>query len=227
MSLLVLVLIWHICALTLFVSEITISLAHIISSASGSTPSTPNCSAIFPAFIAPLDTDFSSQCDDTKVPKESAFIIASLIIFAFTTGIPSSEKAIAPAFFISSKSTNSSPFSPLETEEYGRILHNPTSFPFLIISCKIIALSGVGFVFGIGQIVVKPPLTALLAPVSIVSLCSKPGSLKWQCISIIPGIIYKLVQSITLSAESVISFAIFFTLSSSTKISYLSNMLDL
>ena len=65
---------------------------------------------------AALDTDFSSQCDDTNVPSLSAFMIASLIILAFTTGIPSSEKATAPAFFNSSKSTNSSPFSPLETD---------------------------------------------------------------------------------------------------------------
>ena len=48
---------------------ITISLAAIISSASGNTPSTPNSSATFPAFIAPADTDFSSQCSDVKEDK--------------------------------------------------------------------------------------------------------------------------------------------------------------
>ena len=48
----------------------------------------------------------------------------------------------------------------------------------LIMNFKVSTLSGVGFVFGIGQIVVKPPFTALFEPVSIVSLCSPPGSLK-------------------------------------------------
>ena len=88
----------------------------MISSASGSTPSTPNFSAIFPAFIAPFATVFSSQCDATNVPNLSASKMACLIILLFTTGIPSSENAIAPAFFSSSKSTNSSPFSPLVTD---------------------------------------------------------------------------------------------------------------
>ena len=91
-----------------------------------------------------------------------------------------------------------------------------------MIFCKIIALSGVGFVFGIGQIVVKPPATALSLPVLIVSLCSNPGSLKWQCISIIPGMIFKLVQSMILSAFSLISFSIFMILSFSIKMSFFS-----
>ena len=116
-------------------------------------------------------------------------IIAFLIILAFSTGIPSSEKAIAPAFFSSLKSTSSSPFSPFVTLANGNTLHRFTLFASSIILDKTIVLSGVGFVFGIGQIVVNPPLTALFDPVSIVSLCSNPGSLKWQCISIIPGII--------------------------------------
>ena len=224
MSLVVFVLIWHICPLTLFVSEITISLAAIISSASGNTPCTPNSSATLPALIAPADTDFSSQCDATNVPNLSTSIIASLIILLFTTGIPSSENAIAPAFFNSSKFTNSSPFSPLLTDAYGKILHKFTLLASCIIFCNVSTLSGVGFVFGIGHIVVNPPATALFEPVSIVSLCSPPGSLKWQCISIIPGIIYNSVQSISLSTFSSISFSTLSILSFSISISYFSSI---
>ena len=40
-------------------------------------------------------------------------------------------------------------------------------------------VSGTGLVFGIAQIVVNPPLAAAFVPVSIVSLCSPPGSRKW------------------------------------------------
>ena len=47
---------------------------------------------------------------------------------------------------------------------------------------------------------VNPPLTALRLPDSIVSLCSKPGSRKWQCISTRPGITYFPLASIILSA---------------------------
>ena len=105
-----------------FVSAIIASLAAIISSASGKTPSTPNWSAIGPAFIAPLATDFSSQCADVNEPTSFAFIIPSLITFEFTTGIPSSENAIAPASFIALKSTSSSPFSPFVIDENGSMI---------------------------------------------------------------------------------------------------------
>ena len=44
-----------------------------------------------------------------------------------------------------------------------------------------------GIVFGIAHIVVKPPAAAAEVPVSIVSLYSCPGSLKWQCTSTNPG----------------------------------------
>ena len=166
------------CACISFVSAIIASRAAIISSASGKTPSTPNFSAILPAFIAPLATDFSSQCADVNEPTSFAFIIPSLITFEFTTGIPSSENAIAPASFIALKSTNSSPFSPFVIDENGSTLHKFTAFAFSIIIFNVSTLSGTGFVFGIGQIVVNPPATALFEPVSIVSLYSNPGSLR-------------------------------------------------
>ena len=43
---------------------------------------------------------------------------------------------------------------------------------------QFLAFGGYAVVFGIGQIVVKPPRAAAVVPVLIVSLCSNPGSLK-------------------------------------------------
>jgi len=76
------------------------------------------------------------------------------------------------------KFTSSSPFSPFVTLANGSILHKFTSLPLFIIHVKVSMLSGVGFVFGIGHMVVNPPFTALFDSVSIVPLCSNPGSLK-------------------------------------------------
>ena len=48
-------------------------------------------------------------------------------------------------------------------------------------------VSGTGRVLGIGHTVVNPPRAAAFVPVSIVSLCSPPGSLKCTCTSTSPG----------------------------------------
>ena len=81
----------------------------------------------------------------------------------------------------------------------------------------------VGFVFGIQQTVVNPPLAALLLPVSIVSLYSNPGSLKCTCKSIKPGVTHKLFASIILSASSNISSSIFFIIPSIMRTSFISS----
>ena len=49
------------------------------------------------------------------------------------------------------------------------------------------AVSMVGLVFGMAQMVVNPPAAAALVPLAIVSLSSKPGSRRWQCRSTKPG----------------------------------------
>ena len=43
-----------------------------------------------------------------------------------------------------------------------------------------------GSVFGMHATAVNPPKAAARAPVSMVSLCSCPGSRKWTCMSIQP-----------------------------------------
>ena len=49
------------------------------------------------------------------------------------------------------------------------------------------AESGAGSVFGIAQIVVKPPRSEASVSVAIVPLCSKPGSRRCECRSTNPG----------------------------------------
>ena len=59
---------------------------------------TVDCTGLYIiAFIAPADTDFSSQCSDVKLPSLLISNIACLIVFAFDTGQPSSENATHPA----------------------------------------------------------------------------------------------------------------------------------
>ena len=89
----------------------------------------------------------------------------------------------------------------------------------------ISTLSIAGLVLGIGHTVVNPPLAAALAPVLIVSLCSKPGSLKCTCRSTSPGITIQPLASITVSAALSISFATSAITPSSTRISLMSSVL--
>jgi len=48
-------------------------------------------------------------------------------------------------------------------------------------------VSIVGSVFGIAATAVMPPCAAASAPLSIVSSSSRPGSLRWTCMSTRPG----------------------------------------
>src|SRR5690625_7916164 len=92
---------------------------------------------------------------------------------------------------------SSSPFNPFVMDAYGRT--RTTAF-FLMESkraCTCFKSSGTGDVLGIEATVVKPPLAAAFVPVSIVSLCSPPGSRKWICKSINPDVNKFPLQSIT------------------------------
>ena len=55
-------------------------------------------------------------------------------------------------------------------------------------NCVTLAWSLTGSVFGMQATAVKPPATADAAPVAIVSLCSCPGSRRWTCMSMSPGV---------------------------------------
>ena len=64
------------------------------------------------------------------------------------------------------------------------------------------SLSMTGFVLGIQHTVVNPPLAAAFAPLSISSLCSRPGARKCTCKSISPGTTHLPLASIHSSYTS-------------------------
>ena len=66
-------------------------------------------------------------------------------------------------------------------------------------SLKFFNVSVCGLVFGISITVVYPPCAAAILPEAQSSLYVRPGSLKWTCGSISPGITYFSFKSIILS----------------------------
>ena len=72
----------------------------------------------------------------------------------------------------------SSPFSPFVIEHTGYTFAKPASFALSRTYLNANLLSKTGFVFGMNATAVTPPFTAAFVPDSIVSLYSKPGSLK-------------------------------------------------
>ena len=81
------------------------------------------------------------------------------------------------------------PFLSFDTHPMGCTLTGSASDFFLINSTTSRVWMG-GLVLGIQATSVKPPKAAARQPVSIVSLCSYPGSRKCTCISIQPGEMY-------------------------------------
>ena len=86
---------------------------------------------------------------------------------------------MAPASTISAISVNSLPSLFFVADPIGS---TRAGCPSALSSrdCIDEALSITGFVFGIAQIVVNPPLAAAFEPEATVSLYSNPGSLRWQ-----------------------------------------------
>ncbi|MNC07245.1 hypothetical protein D3C75_547870 [compost metagenome] len=140
------------------------------------------------ATAQPSTSELSSQWAITGISSPAAIFIASFIIWALCTPTPSSVKPIAPASFKAAKSVSSRPSSFFVMAAYGSTFTSPASAALSFTNCTISGLSVTGRVFGMQAIVVKPPFAAERAPVSMVSLCSKPGSRRCTCISISPGI---------------------------------------
>ena len=84
----------------------------------------------------------------------------------------------------------------------GKTRTTPSLAPFANTNWTSDALSTGGTVLGITHRVVKPPRAAAKVPVAIVSLCSKPGSLKWQWTSTIPGETIRPFASIVVAPPS-------------------------
>ncbi len=113
--------------------------------------------------------------------------MARCISCVFATGSPSSLKATTPTSASAPISVNSSPLLPFVIQPTGRSVTGLSTFAFCFTQSTATGLSKGGSVFGIQQTVAKPPIAAAFVPVAIVSLSSKPGSLRWQWRSINPG----------------------------------------
>ena len=189
-------------------------------------PFSPSVSAFLSACITPPSTIvISSQCAKIAIPCSFAIFIALRYKDAFITDFPSSLIAWHPAFAIPTISASSSPACPTVI---APSCITCTLDSFFALSCTCLTFSSVsitGFVFGIAQIVVTPPLAAASPPVLSVSLYSSPGSRKCTCKSINPGITKQPFASITLSAASAICSATFTIFFSSTRISYIPSVL--
>ena len=121
------------------------------------------------------------------IESEPAYSSALRMSAPLPTATPSSEKATQPASLSSAISVSILPLSPALTAPTGRMFI-PVSSACLIMKRVTEPLSLTGFVLAMHRMVVKPPAFAASAPVFIVSLYSKPGSLRCVCTSISPGV---------------------------------------
>ena len=161
----------------------------------------------------------SSQWDRTVSSCRWARISASRMRLAFCTGTPSSDSATAPAAFSASKSVSACPFCPRVTAPIGQTCtpQAAAAFPFKKSICS--GLSTAGRVLGMQAIEEKPPRAAARAPVSTVSLYSKPGSRRWTCISTRPAHTTIPLASMSFAPGSLILLPITATLPSSIRMS--------
>ncbi len=124
---------------------------------------------------------------------------ARRISSASLTGEPSSVKATAPASTNWPISANSFPSRFLLTQATTSTLQWSALWARSRTNSTAAWLSMGGSVLGMQAIEVKPPASAAAVPVSMVSSSSKPGSRRWTCMSISPGLTILPAASITVS----------------------------
>src|SRR5438128_9081669 len=152
---------------------------------------------------APSASDASSQCSAITTPsKARAYVRALRSTRDVGTQRPSSLNIRTPAATISPISARVSPANPFVIAPTGNTSARPALTARSRTSCTTAALSVTGSVLAIGATAVKPPSAAALVPVSIVSLCSWPGSRRCVCISTRPGAITNPSQSRTSLPEA-------------------------
>src|SRR6266571_7801939 len=84
-------------------------------------------------------------------------------------------------------SASSSPRPPLLTQPIGKTLTTPLRRASATMYSVTDRPSFHGSVFGMQAIEVNPPAAAACVPVSMLSVCSCPGSRRWTCMSTNPG----------------------------------------
>src|SRR3989454_2689153 len=92
-----------------------------------------------------------------------------------------------PLFTMSPISASSSPFPCLLTQPMGKTLTTDRCRAWETMYSVTLWLSFQGSVLGITAMEVNPPAAAAAPPVSMVSSSSRPGSLRWTCMSMNPG----------------------------------------
>ncbi len=132
-----------------------------------------------PSFITPAPTsEGSSSWTTTGSENIDAYSRARRMRLPFTTGLPSSEIATIPSAFIEPISASSTPLRPFETAPIGKTRTAAVSRARRTTNATVGASSGTGSVFAMAQTAVNPPAAAARVPLAIVSLYSKPGSLR-------------------------------------------------
>ena len=159
-------------------------------------PLRPSLVATSPSFICPDgDSERSSGWSATGIPKLCAYSSARRIRSELVTGLPSSVIATAPASTISPTGARRSPERPTEMQPTGYTRAACALRPSAATKLTDAGSSIAGSVFGIAHTAVNPPAAAARAPDVIVSLCSPPGSRRWTCTSMSPGVTRRPAQS--------------------------------
>ncbi len=140
-----------------------------------------------PSCITPPARPGSSQWSMIGRSRPWAYSIARRMSPASATGEPSSLNAMQPAVASSPSSARSLPCRPLVTQPMGSTRASALSAARSSTYSTVPRLSIAGSVLGMAQTVVKPPRTAALVPVSMVSLYSNPGSRRCVWRSMKPG----------------------------------------
>ena len=131
-------------------------------------------------------SDPSSQCWATRAPRAPAYSSARRINEASCTPVPSSLNTLTPSAAISAIGASTWPWRPTVMHPAGLTSQHA---PFARSSTwrTTAAESAGGLVLAIATTAVYPPRAAALAPLSIVSASSAPGSRRWACRSTSPG----------------------------------------
>ena len=164
------------CSLESVYFSSSISRCTIMVSASAGMPAIPSSVDIAPSFISPpVASEASTGICSTTPLNAFTYSSAFSIRLACCTGFHPSVNATAPLLCISSISARSLPSAFCVAAPSGcRLL----AWPFACCStyCMIDLVLSTGCVFGASSTSVNPPVAAAFSPVSIVSLCSNPGS---------------------------------------------------
>ncbi len=143
------------------------------SSAEAGIPFKPSTVDIYPSCMEPPEeSSRSSQWEMRGRPSIRAYCMPLRIRAALATGIPSSEKATAPAFLISPISASSLPLLPRVMEPTGKTWAAHCSRAVSKMYRIRAAVSATGLVLGMQATAVKPPRAAARVPVRMVSLAS-------------------------------------------------------